>query len=218
MSLSFLSLVGALVLSLALVVPIAAQDNSDEDMTPPSASAETVLASDDSGTSLAEPIEEETVLPLTTATALPEATIVPSPIAIVSVAPTPAPSCKIVSPFPASFRMTQAPAGVSPPVAALVGFWEGSWDFGRGIKVAIFDLTPTTAKVIYSWALWNRDPADYQNGFAQVEPDGKLSWTIPEQGQTARFNFAISADLQSLSGTQAGPTNSSMTMHRCSPS
>jgi len=70
-------------------------------------------------------------------------------------------------PLPANLKIIPPGAGVSPRLAQLSGIWEGSWNYeappggglrklfpmdmmGRGVRIAIVEITPPKVEAIYS--------------------------------------------------------------------
>jgi hypothetical protein len=103
-----------------------------------------------------------------------------------------APACARPVPFPDEVQIVDPGSTVSPSLAAFAGVWEGEWDTrfgGLSARLAVQEITPTSARVTYSFGgETGMQPAArelrYQVQGDRVLTSGGLSWTLSADGQS----------------------------------
>ena len=104
-----------------------------------------------------------------------------------------------LTPLPLDIKITSPRVEIPQDMAAFSGKWVGMWDGQLRTTLVVEEITPPTAKVIYSWG--DNPRSDIQAGFARYVAKighGKLQFGDPEKGIT--ITFTISKDFDRVEG------------------
>lgn len=99
--------------------------------------------------------------------------------------------------------------GVPRDIAAFTGNWTGNWGGNLDASIIVEDVTPETAKVVYTWgdsAVWNlqRGSTSYQ---ATITPGQPATLTF---GKKITFTVVMNSDLASITVTRVSDYSSTV--------